>query len=556
VLKLFSRPIQSITGAAIVIATAGLASRLLGVVRDRLLASTFGAGDTLDAYYAAFRIPDLLFKVIIAGALSAGFIPLFLDLYNKNEQRAWNLTNRIIHIFGSVLILVGIVLFIFTPELTRLIAPGFTGEKFDLTVHLTRLMFLSPIFLGLSSIFGSVLQARKLFLINSIAPVLYNLGIIFGIVFLVKPYGIWGVAYGVIAGAFLHFLTQVPASLKVGFKYKLLFGWRNKDLVKLVKLMIPRALTIGAYQVNTIAITMFATTLTVGSVAMFQLADNLYGVAIGLFAIPFALAAFPAFSEAAAKKDVKEFIAQLSSVTRQVLYFVIPTSFLFIVLRTEIVRIILGAGKFDWEDTILTADTLAFLAIGLFGLSLVLVFVRAFYAWQDTRTPLIAAITGSVGGIISAYYFKDLFPVWTGDPQTGVVGLAAAMSVSQILNLGFLWIMLRKKFNAQKPVVKLFSTVTKRFSGTEKSIISSLLKIIISSIVMLVVVQSLKEVIGPRVDLQTFAGVFARLVVSAFIGGAVYLGMTALLKSPEWEMFKESTHKKWMKLRVGQEIES
>jgi len=216
-------------------------------------------------------------------------------------------------------------------------------------------------------------------------------------------------------------------------------------------LMIPRALTLATYQVTVIVVTLFATLLTDGSVAMIQLADNMQGVAVGLFGVSFALAAFPALSEMASKKDVRGFIDQLSSVTRQVLYLVVPVSFLFIVLRTELVRVILGSGHFDWEDTILTADTMAFLSIGLFALCLVLVFVRAFYAWQDTKTPLLAAVFGTLGGVVSAYFFKDLFVVWFNDADAGVIGLGAALSLSQLINLGFLWIMLRRRFNTAEP---------------------------------------------------------------------------------------------------------
>ena len=554
-LRLFARPIHSITGAAMVIAGAGFASRLLGVVRDRLLAGTFGAGDLLDAYYAAFRIPDLLFKVIIAGALSAGFIPLFLELKGKKEEDAWKLTSRAINVFGTVLIAGAAVLYVFTPFITRLIAPGFEGEQFDLTVRLTRLMFLSPLFLGLSSILGSVLQAQKLFLINALAPVLYNVGIIAGVLVLAPYYGIWGAAYGVIAGAFLHFIVQIPSCIRAGFRYRFIFGIRDSAFLTLIRLMIPRALTLAAYQVTIIVVTLFATLLTDGSVAMIQLADNMQGVAVGLFGVSFALAAFPALSEMASKKDVRGFIDQLSSVTRQVLYLVVPVSFLFIVLRTELVRVILGSGHFDWEDTILTADTMAFLSIGLFALCLVLVFVRAFYAWQDTKTPLLAAVFGTLGGVVSAYFFKDLFVVWFNDADAGVIGLGAALSLSQLINLGFLWIMLRRRFNTAEPRFQFLGSITKRFSGTEKNIVVSLLKIVGASVVMLLVVQALKEVIGVRVDLQTFWGVFARLVVPGTVGVIVYCALTALLKSPEWEMFRESARRKWLRLRAGQEIE-
>ncbi|HCP08889.1 MAG TPA: murein biosynthesis integral membrane protein MurJ, partial [Candidatus Moranbacteria bacterium] len=199
------KPAQSVTAAAFIITVAGLASRTLGLLRDRFLASTFGAGDTLDVYYAAFRIPDLIYNLLILGALSAAFIPVFTGLISKDQKEdAWKAANGILNLSIFFIIIVSLILAVFAPYLMKVITPGFPAEKMEMVVSFTRIMFLSPLFLGISGIFGGILTSYKRFLIYSIAPILYNLGIIFGVLVLVRFMGPIGLAWGVVLGAFLH----------------------------------------------------------------------------------------------------------------------------------------------------------------------------------------------------------------------------------------------------------------------------------------------------------------------------------------------------------------
>jgi len=203
--KFLNNKSKTIASAAIILGAASLVSRLLGLVRDRILAGQFGAGDELDVYYAAFRIPDLVYSILVLGAITAGFIPVFIDYLQKDKKDAWHLANSILNIIGTSLIIVCFILIIFAPWLIKLIAPGFSPEKMALTVKLARVMFLSSFFLGISTILGGILRSFKRFLIYSFGPIIYNLGIIFGALFLVEDYGLLGLAYGVVLGYFFPY---------------------------------------------------------------------------------------------------------------------------------------------------------------------------------------------------------------------------------------------------------------------------------------------------------------------------------------------------------------
>ena len=242
-------PSSSVVSAAFVITIAGLSSRFLGLIRDRFLASTFGAGDTLDVYYASFRIPDLIYNLLILGALSAAFIPVFTGLISKNkEKKAWTLASNLLNLAIFFILAISVFMAIFAPWIMQLITPGFEGEKLSRVVLFTRIMFLSPLFLGMSGIFGGILTSFKKFLIYSFAPIFYNLGIIVGVLVFVRFMGPIGLAWGVVFGAFLHMLFQYPAARHSGFRHQWtgLEYFSNKDVKRVLKLMLPRTLGSGS----------------------------------------------------------------------------------------------------------------------------------------------------------------------------------------------------------------------------------------------------------------------------------------------------------------------
>lgn len=521
--KVLNSTTKSITGAAIILGAASFLSRIIGLARDRIFAHYFGAGDILDAYYAGFRIPDLVYNLLIVGALSAGFIPVFMELLTKDKKQAWQVTNSILNILSLASLIVCAILFIFTPELMKFIVPGFGSEKLQTTILLTRIMFLSPILLGISSVVSGVLQSFKSFFIYSLTPIMYNIGIIIGALVLVPIFGIKGLAFGVILGALMHLLIQLPTFFKHGFKYKPIIMWKDKSVQTIAKLMIPRTLGLATTQLNLVAITAIASTLTIGSVAIFNFANNLQYFPIGIIGISFAVAAFPTLSGLIAEKRKEEMVSHLSHTIRQILFFIFPLTIIFLLLRAQIVRVVLGTGLFDWNATILTADTLAFFSLSLFAQCLIPLLARGFYAIQDTWTPFLTSFAALFATIAFALYYKDML---------GVPGIALAFSIACILQMSLLWIVLRQKLGTLE----------------ESKIIVSALKISVAAIVMALVVQLLKTPLSLIVNMQKFWGVLTQGFVAGIAGLIVYAGICYILKLEEMLEFGKSFKRRWLKL--------
>ena len=435
--RIFNFQTKTINSAALIIAISSLISRILGLLRDRLLAGNFGAGRELDVYYAAFRIPDFIYNILIAGGVVVAFVPLFSEYFLKDKKTAWEFVNNALNIFLFLLVLISAGLFIFAPLLVKLIAPGFEEQQSQMTILLTRVLLLSPLLLGLSSVFSGILHYFNKFLFYSLAPILYNLGIIFGIVFLAPYYGIAGVAGGVIIGAFLHLLIQVPGAIKSGFSYKPIFNLKDAKIKRVFSLMLPRALGVAAPQINLIVITAIASTLAAGSLAVFNFANNLQQFPMGLVGIPLAIAVFPALSRAFAASNKKEFNKNLFSTFRKILYFSVPASFLIFIFRNQIIEIIFKTGKLTSASAEIAAVSLGFFALGIWANSLIPLVLRGFFALQDTKTPTIIAFFAMALNIGLSLWFVRLF--------NSVIGLPLAFSIDSIIQLLFLVILLNKK---------------------------------------------------------------------------------------------------------------
>lgn len=520
--KLVSAKTKTITGAALVLAAASFLSRIIGVIRDRIFADQFGAGAALDIYYAAFRIPDLVYNLLIVGALSAGFIPVFTTIWQKNKDRAWKLTNDLINTLALLLVLLSLVLYITMPWLTELVVPGFTQEQTEQTVLLSRIMLLSPLLLGLSGIASGVLQSLKHFFIYSLTPIFYNVGIIIGAIFFVPQWGLEGLAYGVVLGATLHLAIQLPTLWQQGFGYKLQLDYKSKDLYEIARLMIPRTLTLATTQINLIVITILASTLTVGSLTIFNFANNLQYFPVGIVGVSFALAAFPTLSDMFARNDRHAFIDHLANTIRQILFFIIPLTIVFLLLRAQIVRVVLGSGKFDWPATIATANALALFALSFFAQCLIPLLTRAFYAMHDTWKPLIISFVSVLINIIGALTLKDIL---------GVPGLALAFSIAAVFQLLVLWFTLRQriqKLNAQ-------------------DIFTSFSKIAIAAIAMAVSMQLLKAPIAATVDMTRFWGIFTQGAIVGIAGLLIYAVILYFLRSAEMMELVASAKKQWLR---------
>ena len=531
-----------------ILAASYIGSAFLGLFRDRLLAGTFGAGSELDVYYAAFTVPDFIALILIFGAISAAVIPIFSSYLMKSKEEAWKYASIFLNIFLGFLILVCGILIIFTPSFISLVAPGFSGEKKELAVQLMRIMFLSPIILGASNIISGILQVFHRFLVTAMAPLMYNLGIIIGILVFYPYMGLQGLAWGVVLGGVFHLLIQLPAFFFSGFRCKANFDYRHEGVSKTLQLMVPRSLGLGAGQLNTIAITAIASTLVSGSIAVFNLANNLSSIMINAVAVSLSTASFPSMSMAFLQNDEEGFLNKFSGAFRQTIFLTIPLSILILLLRAQIVRVVLGAGKFTWLDTRLTTACLGILAFSLFAQGLIFILSKTFYAAHNTKIPAIvsgATVAFNIALSLTLVWFINHSESFSLLIQTifrlenvanlGVVGLAISFSVTAILECFVLIYLLYKKF----PKLKI------------DEISDSLYKIIIASTIMAVFTFFARQALVQLnvIQLKTFWEVFLQLALSGAVGAVTYGIATYFLKSSELQAISSSLLKKFIYLK-------
>lgn len=499
---------NSLTSASVILMITLFLSNVLGVVRDHYLTQKIPT-DLLSVYYAAFRIPDLIFNILILGAITSAFIPIFTNLISREkEDEAWQVASSVINIAIIFLVGLSIILAIFMPLITPLVVPGFSPDRQSLTTELARIMLLSPIFFGISYIFGGILNSYKRFLVYALAPLVYNITIIVGTLLLADKFSVFGLAFSVITGAFLHFLIQLPIAIKLGFRFNLKIAWYHWGVKRIGLLMIPRAFALGANQIMLLIFTSIASALGGYSIAVYNLADNIQTMPMVVFGTSFATAIFPTLSEAVSHNRFDEFSGQINRVTRIILFFMIPIVVIFILLRMQIVRLLFGSGHFGWEQTIATANTLAYFSISLVFTGLTPLFSRSFYALHNTRTPMIITV---VSVVISIIFGKIL------SLKMGVEGLALGYSIGSIISALALYICLRK-------LVKL---------DIGSSLAVFILKILVSTVIMGIIIQIVKNVSGHLVDMDRFWGVGTQTILALSFGIATYFFLSWIFKLEE-----------------------
>lgn len=513
---------NSVRSASLILMITLVASNILGLFRNRFLAQKIPPQD-LDTYLAAFRIPDLLFNLLILGAISSAFIPVFCGLLAKNKKaQAWKVTNSITNFVLLSLTIIPAIIAIFMPQIVPLIVPGFSDNLQHQTINLSRLLLLTPIFFGVSYILGGILNSYRRFLIYSLSPLIYNFSIILATLLLANKWGIYGVILGVVIGAFFHMLIQIPVAVKLGYKWQPILNLRDPAVKKIAKLMIPRVIGLGAGQFVLIAITFLASAWK-GNVTYFNFANDIQTFFSVVFGASFAIAVFPVLSAKAAQKNHESFLKYFSQIFKQTLFFIIPSSVLLILLRAEIVRLTLGTGHFGWEATVTTANVLAGFALGIWSASLIQLGARAFYALKDTRTPTIAAVISAVLTIILSIFLcrglviggRVIFP------ELQVFGLSLAVSAGSILNFILLMIYLKRKIGG--------------LEGLKLLTISG--KYLLAAAILGLVVQMTKVVLGSFVNMQTFTGVFIKTAGATILGFLVYWLITYLFDCDEFTAF-------------------
>jgi len=461
ILFFLTKEIKGLHQAAYVLGFFTLLSQLLGLVRDRLLAYTFGAGRTVDVYYAAFKIPDMVLVVGGSVVSISVLVPFLTQKIADNKKQAQRFLDAIFTAFFAAVIVISAVLFFAMPFLAPVVFPGISEPalKEDL-ILLARMFLLSPIFLGVSSIFASVVQVYKRFLLYAISPLLYNVGIIIGIALLYPAFGVVGLGLGVVLGVIMHAGIQLPFVIKQGFGPTPRWLADMSSVSRVMKTSLPRTLALSTNKLAILLLVSIASVLPVGSIAVFNYAFNLQSVPMAIVGASYSLAAFPTLSKFFTEDNLKRFCVQIETAIRHVLFWSLPMIGLFVVLRAQIVRTILGVGEFGWQATRLTAAALALFAVSVVAQSLVLVFVRAFYAAEDTITPLVTNVVSGViiigGAFLLTQGFSDLSATWRfienllrvrGVEGTKVLALPLAYSVGTVTNAGLLWWYFSRKFS-------------------------------------------------------------------------------------------------------------
>ena len=496
--------------AAGVVGAATLTSRILGFIRDAVIAWFFGAGFSSDAFIAAFRIPNLLRRLFAEGSLSSAFIPVFTEyMVRQGQAEAFNLARSAFRLLGGVLIIAAICGVLLSPWMVRLIAPGFSADKLSLTITLTRLMFPYIFFIGLVALCMGILNVLGHFAAPAFAPVLLNLSII-GSVFFISPSltpPVIGLAIGVLIGGFLQLALQLPVLIKRGFYF-----WEEAKMIhpglKRVGTLIPPVIFGGAvYQINILIGTLLGSLLDQGSVTYLYFADRLVQFPLGVFAIATATAVLPSLSRQAASGDLDPLKDTFAQTLKLVFFIMIPASVGLIILREPIVALLFQRGEFDIQATRLTAQALLYYSIGLWAFSAVRIVAVTFFALQDTRTPVKMAGISILANIVLGIVLMK--PLAHG-------GLALATSLASILNLGLLLGALRARLGRL---------------GWE-SIGLSACRSLVCSIVMGIGVHMAISFMVPDIDC-TLSGLIGGVAGSMAVGLIIYGAGSYLIKNPE-----------------------
>jgi len=421
---------EQVTKAATIVMLAILVSRILGFIRERAVAEVFGRTATTDVFFAAFALPDLMYQLLVGGALSSAFIPVFTQYLAKDDEKeAWYVASVFLNVTFLILLLVMVLGVIFTPQLAPFVGMGFSGEQRDLLILLMRVTFPAVFFTALAGLCMGVLHSYQKFFLPALGPIVYNLGQILGAYILGPIIGIMGMAVGTVVGALGNFSIQLPTVVKRAKKYyRPVVDFRHPGIRRMGMLMLPAILGLSISQVNVIVSQNLASTLETGSIVALRLANRLINFPLGIFAMGISTAVFPTLARLTAKGETDEYRRTLSFGLRVIFFITIPSAFGMAFLREPIVRLLFESGEFLPADTLATAFALLFYVPGLIAQSALQVTTRGFYSLQDTKTPVkIGFVTVVLNFLLSLVFLR-----WT---DLGAGGLALAYSLSSIFNM-------------------------------------------------------------------------------------------------------------------------
>jgi putative peptidoglycan lipid II flippase len=524
-LERVSQPIRGLHQAAYLLAALTLASQVLALLRDRTFADAFGAGPVLDLYYAAFRVPDLVFALVSSLVSAYVLIPRITGAPRESTRRLLSESASFLFIVGGGLC---IVIAVFMPDLLAFFYPDLAAQDPSGSfVLLARLLLIQPILLGLSGVIASVTQVHRRFLLFALSPVLYNLGIIFGTVALYPVWGLPGIGAGVILGAFLYAAVNIPIVVQAGVFPRLTLP-TFATMFPVMRDSVPRSLALGMSSLSALALTAFASRVGTGAVSVFTLAGNLEAVPLALIGSSYAVAAFPALSESSAAEHRGAFTRILSSSSRHIILWSVVLLGLILVLRAHLVRVILGTGAFDWDATRLTAALLALLAAGLVAQGLVLLFSRALYAAGQSWRPLFYQVAGAVVTIGLASAFFAL-------PSAGFVSaLASLMRVGDVPGRDILLLALAA--SAGQIVLALLSlgALARVAPGLARTLLTPLRDGVLAASLGGAVAYGVLTVLGGIAPLTTLMSVFLQGFAAGLAGLAAAAATLWLLANEEF----------------------
>lgn len=539
--------ISGLHQAAYLLGFFAICSQILALFRDRILAASFGAGNTLDLYYSAFRIPDILFVTVASIVSVSVLIPFLLERFEKGEKEAKEFIDNVFTFFFLFMLVVGVLAYITAPFFMSMLFPVFAKtSSFPDLITLTRILLLSPAFLGFSNLLASITQMNRRFFIYAISPVLYNIGIIIGILFLYPAFGLKGLGFGVAIGAFMHFAIQIPFIVSQGMFPKFRFPMKLSFIKKIIYTSLPRTITVSSNEIAELFLVSFASYFITGSVAVFNFSFNLQAVPFSIIGVSYSLAAFPTLTRLFGAGHKEEFVEQMVNSARHIIFWSVPITMLFIVLRAQIVRTILGAGRFNWDDTRLTAAALALFTLSLIAQNLVALFVRSYYSQGKTKTPLVMNMVSALLIIFGSYYLASFFQTnalfryfmesilkVSDIPGTAVLMLPLGFSIGVILNLIVHWV-----------------GFSRHFPTFSKPVLRTLFEISGASIIMGFITYNCLVIFGSIFNLDTSTGIFLQGFLSGIIGIFTAILLLILLDSRELKEVWSTLHKRIWKAKI------
>jgi putative peptidoglycan lipid II flippase len=503
---------QSVAGAAGIVALGFIGSRLLGLVRSVAIADAFGTDPELSAYWVAFRLPDLVFQVLAGATLSAAFIPVFSRVAVRHgEEGAWRLASSVLNLVSIATVLLAGLAFLLAPWIVPLLAPGLgeeTGREAELrsqAIELTRFMMLSPLFFGVSGMLTGILNARQHFVAPAVAPMIYNLSIILGAVFLADRWGVHGLAWGVVIGSLGHLLVQVPALASTGMRWTPSFEWASEAVQDVLRLMGPRVIGLAATQINFIVVIFFASFISDEAISAMNYAFLMMMLPVGVVGMAISTAVFPTLSQQAAASEFEALRRSTARALRTILFLAIPASAGLLVLAEPSVRLLLERGAFDVESTDLVVGALMLYALGVFGHAGIEILSRGFYALSDTRTPVSVAVGAVLLNIALSAALVAPF---------GVEGLALAASVTAAVEFFVLVRLLQRRLGG----------------WDELGMGLPLTRTVLATAVMAEVIVIARLLLGGGgIEGDTFLESLVVVVVAGGLGGASYLGLSFVM---------------------------